>query len=135
MTPHEIINRALYSNTFKYKDYDRRRGILCLPRISLGRQTGQTTAIISFIRNNPTFTFGILGIYKDEYIKKYSHIKNANFISYDVIHNNSYAGIRYDYIIIENALTNISVNNIFSIELEHIFIRSTPVTRLIAIGN
>lgn len=137
MTPHEIINRALYSNTFKYKNYDRRQGIRCLPRISLGRQTGQTTAIISFIRDNPTLTFGILGLYMDEYTRKYSHIKNAKFISYDVMHNNnsSYMGLRCDYIIIENALTNISVNNMFDIELEHMFIRSTPATRLIAIGN
>ena len=135
MTPHEIINRALYSNTFKYKDYDRHRGIRCLPRISLGRQTGQTTAIISFIRDNPTLTFAILGLYKEEYTKKYSHIKNAKFISYDVMRNNTHAGIRCDYIIIENALTNISVNNMFNIELEHMYIRSTPATRLIAIGN
>ena len=136
MTPHEIINRALYSNTFKYKDYDRHRGIRCLPRISLGRQTGQTTAIISFIRDNPTLTFGILGLYKEEYTKKNSHVKNAKFISYDVMHNtNSHMGMRYDYIIIENALTNISVNNMFSIELERMYIRSTPSTRLIAIGN
>lgn len=135
MTPHEIINRALYSNTFKYKDYDRRRAIRCLPRISLGRQTGQTTAVISFIRDNPTLTFAILGLYKDEYTRKYSHIKNAKFISYDVVYNNVHAGIRYDYIIIENALTNISVNNIFGVELEHMFTRSTPSTRLIAIGN
>jgi hypothetical protein len=135
MTPHEIINRALYSNNFKYKNYDRRQGIRCLPRISLGRQTGQTTAIISFIRNNPILTFAILGLYKDEYTKKYSHIKNAKFISYDVVYNNVHAGMRYDYIIIENALTNISVNNIFGVELEHMFTRSTPSTRLIAIGN
>lgn len=135
MTPHEIINRALYSNNFKYKNYDRRQGIRCLPRISLGRQTGQTTAIISFIRNNPILTFAILGLYKDEYTRKYSHIKNAKFISYDVVYNNVHAGMRYDYIIIENALTNISVNNIFGVELEHMFTRSTPSTRLIAIGN
>lgn len=135
MTPHEIINRALYSNTFKYKDYDRRQAIRCLPRISLGRQTGQTTAVISFIRDNPTLTFAILGLYKEEYIKTYSHIKNAKFISYDVVYNNIHAGMRYDYIIIENALTNISVNNIFGVELEHMFTRSTPATRLIAIGN
>ena len=135
MTPHEIINRALYSNNFKYKNYDRRQGIRCLPRISLGRQTGQTTAIISFIHDNPTLTFAILGLYKDEYTRKYSHIKNAKFISYDVVYNNVHAGMRYDYIIIENALTNISVNNIFGVELEHMFTRSTPSTRLIAIGN
>lgn len=135
MTPHEIINRALSSNTFKYRDYDRRQGIRCLPRISLGRQTGQTTAIISFIHHNPALTFAILGLYKDEYTRKYSHIKNAKFISYDMVYNNVHAGMRYDYIIIENALTNISVNNIFGVELEHMFIRSTPSTRLIAIGN
>lgn len=135
MTPHEIINRALYSNTFKYKNYDRRQGIRCLPRISLGRQTGQTTAIISFIRDNPALTFAILGLYKDEYTKNYSHIKNAKFISFDVVYNNVHAGMRYDYIIIENALTNISVNNIFGVELEHMHARSTPSTRLIAIGN
>ena len=52
------------------------------------------------------------------------------------MHNtNSHMGMRYDYIIIENALTNISVNNMFSIELERMYIRSTPSTRLIAIGN
>lgn len=135
MTPHEIINRALYSNTFKYRDYDRHQGIRCLPRISLGRQTGQTTAVISFIRDNPSLTFAILGLYKDEYTRKYSHIKNAKFISYDVVYNNVNAGLRYDYIIIENALTNISVNNIFGVELENMFVRSTPSTRLIAIGN
>lgn len=135
MTPHEIINRALYSNTFKYRDYDIHRGIRCLPRISLGRQTGQTTAIISFIRDNPTLTFAILGLYKEEYRKKYSHIKNAKFVPYDMVHYNIHAGLRYDYIIIENALTNISVNNMFNIELERMFTRSTPSTRLIAIGN
>lgn len=135
MTPHEIINRALYSNAFTYRDYDRRRAIRCLPRISLGRQTGQTTAVISFIRDNPGLTFAILGLYKEEYTKKYSHIKNAKFISYDVVYNNVHAGIIYDYIIIENALTNISVNNLFGVELEHMFARSTPSTRLIAIGN
>ena len=135
MKPHEIINRALYSNTFKYKNYDRHRGIRCLPRISLGKRTGQTTAIISFIRNNPALTFGILGLYKDEYTGDYSHIKNVKFLSFAVLYNNVYDGVRFDYIIIENALTNISVNNMFNTEIEHMFTRSTPETRLIAIGN
>ena len=135
MTPHEIINRALYSNTFTYRHYNSREGIRCLPRVSLGRHAGHTEAITSYIRDNPSLVVGILGLYESEYRKRYSHIKNAKFISYDVIRSNNHAGITFDYFIIENALTNISVNNMFTAELEHMYARAKTKTRLIALGN
>ena len=135
MAPYDMIIRALESNMFRYKNYDRMQGIYCLPRLSLGNHVGHSRAISEFIDNNQGLTFGILGMYKKEYIQTYSYFRNAFYIDSNDIRNNRLAGIRFDYFIIENALSNIRVNNTFDYELERMQSHAKHTTRLIALGN